>query len=92
MPDYDAEPIVIEHLDHVYRMESDGTGVEERSASARIQSESALKQVAVLSIPFAANSEHVEWMYARIRHQDGSSTETPTSSVIEVAEQVTRVT
>ena len=71
-------------------MEADGTGVEERSASARIQSESALKQVAVLSIPFAANSEHVEWMYARIRHQDGSSTETPTSSVIEVAEQVTR--
>ncbi len=89
-PKYDAEPIVIEHLDCVYRMQADGTGVEERSASARIQSEAALKQVAVLSVPFAANSQRVEWIYARIRHQDGSSTETPIGNVIEVAEQVTR--
>ncbi len=87
---YDTEPIVIDSLEYVYRMQADGTGVQERSASARIQSEAALKQVAVLSLPFASNSEHVEWVYARIRHKDGSSTETPPSSAMEVAEQVTR--
>lgn len=87
---YDAEPLVVETIEKTYRMQADGTGVQFMGASARIQSEAALKQVAVLSVPFAANSEHVEWVYARIRHKDGTSTETPITSAIEVAEQVTR--
>ncbi len=87
---YDTEPIVVDSLQSIYRMQADGTGVQERSLSARIQSEAALKQVAVLSLPFASSSEHVEWVYARTRHKDGSSTETPSSGAMEVAEQATR--
>ncbi len=87
---YPAEPIVLVRSDNVYRMQADGTGVQERTVVASIQSESALKQVAVLSMPFAANSQRVEWVYARVRHKDGTVTETPIDNAIEVAAQVTR--
>ena len=87
---YKAEPVVIEHLDQTFRMQADGTGMLEKSVVARVQSESTLKQLAVLSLPFASNSEHVEWLSVKIVHQDGGVTETPPGSAIEVAEQVTR--
>jgi tetratricopeptide (TPR) repeat protein len=87
---YAAEPLVVEHLTSLYRMESDGTGVREKTVVARIQGESALKQMAVIRTGFAANSEHAEWVYARLRHKDGSVTETPVATAIEVPEPVTR--
>ena len=87
---YKDEPLVVERLDEKFRMQADGTGVLEKTLVVRVQSESALKQFAVLSMPFAANEAHVEWVYTRIRHQDGSVTETPAANAIEVAEQVTR--
>jgi tetratricopeptide (TPR) repeat protein len=87
---YAREPIVVVKSEEVYRLEADGTGEKVRTVMARIQSESGLKQVGVLSLPFAAKSEHLEWLYARVRHQDGTMTETPVNSAIEVAEPVTR--
>jgi tetratricopeptide (TPR) repeat protein len=87
---YAAEPLVVVSMDDVFRMQTDGTGVQERTVVARVQAESALKEMAVISLGFAANSQHIEWVYARIRHQDGTVTETPVDSSIEVAEQVTR--
>jgi tetratricopeptide (TPR) repeat protein len=87
---YAAEPLVIVSMDDAVRMQADGMGVQEKTVVARIQAESALKQLAVISLGFAANSQHVEWVYARIRHKDGTVTETPVDSAIEVAEQVTR--
>ena len=87
---YAAEPLVVLHNDRVYRMEADGTGVMEQSIAGRIQSEAGLKQVGVLAVPFASKSQHVEWDYARVKHADGTVVETPVSSAIEVAEQVTR--
>ena len=87
---YKDEPVVVERLDEVWRMQPDGTGVFEKTMVAHIQAESALKAFAVLSVPFAANEARVEWVYTRIRHQDGTVTETPAANAIEVAEQVTR--
>ncbi len=87
---YAAEPVVLDRLETVYRMQADGTGIREKTVEARVQAASAVKELAVLSVPYAANSEHVEWVYARLRHQDGSVTETPASGAIEVAEPVTR--
>jgi tetratricopeptide (TPR) repeat protein len=71
-------------------MKADGTGVMEQTIAGRIQSESGLKQVGVLAVPFASKSQHVEWVYARVKHADGTVVETPVSSAIEVTEQVTR--
>ena len=87
---YAAEPFVVERLESIYRMQADGTGVREKTVEVQVQTESALKDMAVISVPFAANSEHVEWVYARIRHKDGSTTETPSAGAIEIAEPVTR--
>jgi len=87
---YALEPLVIEKATLKYHMAADGTGFRERTVVARVQAESTLKQLGVLSIPFAANSEHVQWVYARVRHGDGTVTETPVDTAIEMADAVTR--
>jgi tetratricopeptide (TPR) repeat protein len=89
-PTYAQEPIVIVRSDTRYHMEADGTGFMEKTVVARIQSEATLKQLGVLAVPFAAKSQHVEWMYARVRHGDGTVTETPVTGAIEMATPVTR--
>ena len=90
VPSFAAEPFVIEHLDWVYRMQADGTGVREKTLAVAVQSQSALKDLAVLSMQFASKSERVDWVYARLRHQDGSMTETPVAGALEQTEPVTR--
>lgn len=87
--DYSAEPIVIEKLDSVYAMNADGTGYKQQTVVARVQSESSLKQLGVVNIPFAGNSEHVEIAYLRVRKPDGSVTETPIEGAIEMPNPVT---
>ncbi len=85
-----AEPLVIVLRDTRIHMAADGTGYKQQTIVARIQADAALKQVGVLAVPFAAKSEHVEWVYARVRHRDGTVTETLPSAAMEVAEAVTR--
>lgn len=87
---YAQEPLVVQSSDTRYHMEADGTGFSVATVAVRIQSESALKQLGVLSVPFAAKSEHVEWVYARVRHGDGTVTQTPVTDAIEIATPVTR--
>jgi hypothetical protein len=65
--DYSAEPIVIEKLDSVYEMAADGTGSKQTTVVAKVQSESAVRQLGVVNIPFAGNSERVEIGYVRVR-------------------------
>jgi transglutaminase-like putative cysteine protease/tetratricopeptide (TPR) repeat protein len=87
---YAAEAIVVERRDSAYKMAADGTGTHELTIVARIQSEAALHEAGVLNMPYAANSEHVEYVYARVRHKDGTVTETPVSGAMEVLNPVTR--
>ena len=55
-----------------------------------MQADSGLKQVAVLTVGFAAKSEKVQWEYARLTHRDGTKVETPVGEAQEVALPVTR--
>jgi hypothetical protein len=87
--DYSAEPIVIEKLDQVDTMAADGTGVRQFTLLARVQSDAGVRQFGVLTLPYASNSEHVELAYIRVRHPDGSVTETPVSTAIEMPSAVT---
>ncbi len=87
--DYSAEPIVIERLDHLYTMSADGTGTRRFTVVARIQSDAAVHQFGILKISFASSSEHVEMNYVRVRHSDGSLTETPATAGIEMPNAVT---
>ena len=86
---YSGEPFVLERADSVYAMNADGTGYMQKTVAVRIQSESALQQLGIIGLQFAANSQHVEFHYVRVRRPDGSVTETPASSVLEQPMQVT---
>ncbi len=89
-PAFAAESFVIEHYDTRYVMAADGTGVLERSAAVRVQSEAALRQFSVIDIGFASSSQKVEIVYARARRPDGTVVETPPAEAIEQPEAVTR--
>lgn len=85
-----GEPLVVVQSDNHYTMAADGTGTLERTIVAKVQGESTLKALSVLSLGFASKSEHVDWVYARTRHADGTVTETPIDNAIEVADPVTQ--
>ncbi len=87
---YAAEPIVIEHVDSTFSMASDGTGWIEHSLVARLQSDAEVKKYGVLSVPYASNSEHVELLYVRIRHPDGTVVETQTTDAMDMPSPVMR--
>jgi hypothetical protein len=88
--DYSAESLIIEKLDTVYRYRADSTGSREITAVARIQSDGAARQYGVLSVPFAGDSQKVEYDYLRVRKPDGTLVETPVSDAQEMPQQVTR--
>jgi hypothetical protein len=71
-------------------MEADGTGWRLVTMSVRLQTEAAVKQLGVLTIPYAANSENVEIVYARVRRPDGTVAETPVSGALEQSDPVTQ--
>jgi tetratricopeptide (TPR) repeat protein len=89
-PRYAGEPLVVDRSDWVYSSNADGTGYREHTVAVTVQSEASLRTFGVVAIGFASASEHVELKYARVRHKDGSVTETPVSGALEQPEQVTR--
>ena len=89
-PDYSGESAVIEHFDAVYEMAADGTGWRQITMAVRVQSEAALRQLGVVTIGYAGNSERVEIAYARVRRSDGTVVETPVTEAMEMPDPVTR--
>jgi hypothetical protein len=87
--DYSAEPIVVERLDSVYEMTADGTGSKLTTAVERVQSEASLKEVGVLTLPYAGSTQHVEIVYARVKHPDGTVVQTPVTQAMEMPSPVT---
>jgi tetratricopeptide (TPR) repeat protein len=87
--DYSGEPIVLDKVEYVYTIAADGTGSLRRTVSARIQSEASVRQVGVVSIPFASGTQRVEIQYVRVRRADGTVTETPVDEAIEMPSPVT---
>lgn len=90
LEDYSGEAAVVEQLSRAYKFAADGTGSETYTAKVKIQSESALKQYSVLSMNFASSAQHVDIVYARVRHADGTVQETPATDAIEMPDPVTR--
>lgn len=87
---YAGESIVLEKSEAIYQMAADGTGSRVITKVARIQSEAVLREVGVVSIAYAANSEKVEFVFVRARHPDGTVVDTPGSEAIEISPQVTQ--
>jgi tetratricopeptide (TPR) repeat protein/transglutaminase-like putative cysteine protease len=87
---YAGESLVIENSEIRNVMAADGTGYTERTLSVRIQSEAALRELSVLTLPFASASQKVEILYAHVRRPDGTVIETPPSDALEQPEPVTK--
>jgi tetratricopeptide (TPR) repeat protein len=79
-----------EHDDSVYSYNADGTGFRERTMVVRVQSEAALRSLGVVAVPYAGDSERVEFAYARVRRPDGTVVDTQTSDALDMPEDVTR--
>ncbi|MFC5864384.1 DUF3857 domain-containing protein [Acidicapsa dinghuensis] len=87
---YVSEPAVVERLDTVYSFAADGTGWKMQTAVVRIQSEATVRQLGVLNFSFASASERLEMVYLRVRSANGTVTETPASSAMEMPSPVTQ--
>ena len=85
-----AESYVIRQSDWVYSEAGDGTGFREHTVAVTVQSDAALKLFGVVGVPFAGASEHVEFKYARVRHKDGTLTDTPPDGMMEQPQPVTQ--
>jgi transglutaminase-like putative cysteine protease/tetratricopeptide (TPR) repeat protein len=87
---YAEEAMVIERADTVYSFAADGTGTEERTVVVRLQSDAAARSLGIVSVGYAGNSSKVEYLYARVRHSDGTVVETPPSDALDMPAPVTR--
>ncbi len=86
---YAAEPAVFERFDTAYRFRADGTGSKVDTAAVRVQGEAALRGLSILSIPYVAGTERIEFVSVRVRKPNGTTVDTP---VAEVQDQPTRMT
>jgi len=87
---YAAEPFVFEKISVVMAFKADGTGYREQSGAVKMQSDNAVRELGVLRVPFASQSQRVEIRYARVRRADGTVIETPVADAIEEPAPVTR--
>ncbi|SEG60756.1 Transglutaminase-like enzyme, putative cysteine protease [Bryocella elongata] len=88
--DYRNESSYFERVDRTYTYNDDGTGVRELLGIVHVQTQAGVKDLSVLSFPFASGSEHVEIDYVRVRHADGTVVNTPATDVQEQPAPVTR--
>jgi tetratricopeptide (TPR) repeat protein len=68
----------------------DGKGQRELTIRARIQSESAVRELGLLAYAFASSFESLDVVYVRVRKPDGSVVETPQFDVQELDSAVSR--
>jgi len=89
--DYSREAVVIEKMATVYDYNSDGTAEKLVTFAAHIQSDAAVRQLGVITVPYAARNEHPEIVYLRVRKKDGSLVQTPPDDAQDMPSQVSRI-
>jgi tetratricopeptide (TPR) repeat protein len=87
---YSKEPYVFELIERNVRFEADGKGQHDLTLRVRIQSESAVHEFGLLAYPYASSFETLDVVYVRVRHPDGTVTETPPSDIQELDTAVSR--
>lgn len=90
-PDYSREAVLFDKLATTYDFNSDGTGEKILTFVAHIQSDAAVRQLGVISIPYAAGNENPEIVYLRVRKKDGSVVETPATDAQDMPSPVSRI-
>ena len=87
---YAAEPLVLVRYDREIVVAVDGTGTDRQSMAVRVQSDATAKALGVVSLPYASASQRIEIAYVRVRHSDGTLTETPVADALDVPTEVMR--
>ena len=85
-----AEPYYIKSASTVASMNADGTGSRVLTFAIAVQSDSALRELSVLTIIFSSRNERADFVYARVVHSDGTTQDTPVADAIEQPAPVTR--
>src|SRR5215471_12031230 len=88
--DYSKEPYIFELIQTKARFAADGKNERELTMRVRIQSESAVRELGLLTYSFASSFETLDVIYVRVRKPDGSVIETPPSDVQELDSAVSR--
>ena len=70
--DYSKEPYVFDLIQTKARFEADGKVQRETMLRVRIQSESAVRELGLLTYPFASSFETLDVVYLRVRKPDGT--------------------
>ena len=78
--DYSKEPYVFDLIQSKVRFEADGKSQRELTSRVRIQSESAVRSLGLLTYSFASSFETLDVVCVRVRKPDGSVVETPSSA------------
>ena len=89
-PDYSKEPYVFEKFVTEVVFSADGTDQREQITSVRVQSEAAVRELGVLTLPYSSDNQRIEVLYVRVRKPDGTLVETPESNVQDVSSEVAR--
>jgi hypothetical protein len=84
------EAYIFELIQNSLRFEADGRGQHDFILRARIQSESAVRELGLLAYPFASRFESLDVVYARVRKPDGTVIDTPAADVQELDSAVGR--
>ena len=90
LSDFSSEPYLIRSAAVVVSMNADGTGTRTQTNTIVIHSDASARQLSVLSIAYASQSEHADFGYVRVTHSDGSIQETPVSSAVDQPAPVTQ--
>jgi hypothetical protein len=89
-PDVSKEALVWDKLITSIRMNADGTGTRETTARVRIQADSGVKEMAVLTFTYTASNQQIEIGYVRVIKPDGAVVVTPDYNVQDMPSDVTR--
>ena len=88
--DYSKEPYIYDLIQTKARFDADGKSQRELTVRVRIQSESAVRELGLLTYSFASSFETLDVVYVRVRKPDGTVVETPPSDVQELDSPVSR--
>src|SRR5215510_5141569 len=89
--DDSQEAVIIEH--HATRViwTDDGAGTRETEGVFRVQAESGVQELAVLTFPYTSANESVDFEYVRVRKSNGAVIDTPAYNIQDMPGNVTRV-
>jgi predicted Zn-dependent protease len=87
---YEAEGLVVELSETNYRYEADGTGEKDIHLRVKIQNDAGARQFSVLVLGYASANETLQVESVVAHHADGTTTETPSSDVIDMPAPVTQ--